>query len=262
MAKRSTNVVPLAVVKPVPFGQALQERYLSYALSTIMARSLPDVRDGLKPVHRRLLYAMRQLRLDPNSAFKKSARVVGDVIGQYHPHGDQSIYDALVRLAQEFAARYPLIEGQGNFGNIDGDNPAAMRYTEARLTEVARAMLAGIDENAVDFRPTYDGEESEPIVLPGAFPNLLANGAAGIAVGMATSIPPHNAGEICAAAIHLIGNPNATTADLLRHMPGPDFPTGGVLVEDQAALVAAYETGRGGFRLRAKWERVDGKHGT
>src|SRR5580693_4232945 len=249
MAKRN-NVVPLAAVKPVQFGQALSERYLSYALSTIMARSLPDVRDGLKPVHRRLLYAMRQLRLDPNSAFKKSARVVGDVIGQYHPHGDQSIYDALVRLAQEFAARYPLIEGQGNFGNIDGDNPAAMRYTEARLTEVARAMLAGIDEDAVDFRPTYDGEESEPVVLPGAFPNLLANGAAGIAVGMATSIPPHNAGEVCAAAIHLIANPKASTADLLEHMPGPDFPTGGILVEEKAALLTAYETGRGGFRLR------------
>src|SRR5271169_1751043 len=193
-----------------------------------MARSLPDVRDGLKPVHRRLMFAMRQLRLDPNSAFKKSARVVGDVIGQYHPHGDQSIYDALVRLAQQFSVRYPLIEGQGNFGNIDGDNAAAMRYTEARLTEVARALLSGIDEDAVDFRPTYDGEESEPIVLPGAFPNLLANGAAGIAVGMATSIPPHNAGEICAAAIHLVAHPNASTADLLEHMPGPDFPTGGI----------------------------------
>src|SRR5215217_3041419 len=204
MAKRSTNVVPLAMVKPVQFGDALQERYLSYALSTIMARSLPDVRDGLKPVHRRLLFAMRQLRLDPNSAFKKSARVVGDVIGQYHPHGDQSIYDALVRLAQEFAARYPLIEGQGNFGNIDGDNPAAMRYTEARLTEVAQAMLEGIDENAVDFRATYDGEGSEPVVLPANFPNLLANGAAGIAVGMATSIPPHNVAEICEALERLI----------------------------------------------------------
>src|SRR6201982_3480448 len=262
MAKRSTNVVPLAAVRPVPFGQALQERYLSYALSTIMARSLPDVRDGLKPVHRRLLYAMRQLRLDPNSAFKKGARVVGDVIGQYHPHGDQSICGALVRLAQEFSSRYPLIEGQGNFGNIDGDNPAAMRYTEARLTQVARAMLAGIDEDAVDFRPTYDGEENEPIVLPAAFPNLLANGAAGIAVGMATSIPPHNAGEVCAAAIHLIRHPQATTADLLQHMPGPDFPTGGVLVEDKAAIQSAYETGRGGFRVRARWSVEKGKHGT
>ncbi|MGE0221678.1 MAG: DNA topoisomerase IV subunit A [Acetobacteraceae bacterium] len=241
---------------------ALSERYLAYALSTIMSRSLPDVRDGLKPVHRRLIYAMHQLRLDPTAGFKKCARVVGDVIGKYHPHGDASVYDALVRLAQEFAARYPLVEGQGNFGNIDGDNPAAMRYTEARLTEVARAMLAGIDEDAVDFRPTYDGEESEPVVLPGAFPNLLANGAAGIAVGMATSIPPHNAGEICAAAIHLIRHPDATTADLLRHVPGPDFPTGGIIVEDQASILSAYETGRGGFRVRAKWDVEKGKHGT
>src|SRR5277367_6259655 len=261
MAKR-TNVVPLALVKPVPFGQALSERYLSYALSTIMARSLPDVRDGLKPVHRRLLYAMRQLRLDPNSAFKKSARVVGDVIGQYHPHGDQSIYDALVRLAQQFSVRYPLIEGQGNFGNIDGDNPAAMRYTEARLTAVAQALLEGIDQDAVDFRATYDGEEQEPLVLPGNFPNLLANGAAGIAVGMATSIPPHNAGEVCAAAVHLVRHPDAATAALLVHMPGPDFPTGGVLVEDRAAIEQAYETGRGGFRVRAKWAIEQGKHGT
>src|ERR1700735_3682637 len=249
-------------IRNVDFADALGERYLSYALSTIMSRSLPDVRDGLKPVHRRLIYGMHQLRLDPTAGFKKCARVVGDVMGKYHPHGDASIYDAMVRMAQDFAARYTLVEGQGNFGNVDGDNPAAMRYTEARLTEVARAMLSGIDEDAVDFRPTYDGEESEPIVLPGAFPNLLANGAAGIAVGMATSIPPHNAGEICAAAIHLIQYPAATTADLLRHMPGPDFPTGGVLVEDQAAILAAYETGRGGFRLRAKWEVEKGKHGT
>jgi len=241
---------------------ALSERYLAYALSTIMSRSLPDVRDGLKPVHRRLIYAMHQLRLDPAAGFKKCARVVGDVMGKYHPHGDASIYDAMVRMAQEFAARYPLVEGQGNFGNIDGDNPAAMRYTEARLTQVAAAMLTGIDDNTVDFRPTYDGEESEPVVLPGAFPNLLANGSAGIAVGMATSIPPHNAGEICAAAVHLIRHPDATVADLLRLMPGPDFPTGGVLVEDQAALQAAYETGRGGFRLRARWEVEKGKHGT
>ncbi len=241
---------------------ALSERYLAYALSTIMSRSLPDVRDGLKPVHRRLIYAMQLLRLDPSAGFKKCARVVGDVIGKFHPHGDVAVYEALVRLAQDFAARYPLVEGQGNFGNIDGDNPAAMRYTEARLTEVARAMLSGIDEDAVDFRPTYDGEESEPIVLPGAFPNLLANGAAGIAVGMATSIPPHNAGEICAAAIHLVRNPQATAADLLQHMPGPDFPTGGVLVEDKASILSAYETGRGGFRLRAKWAVERGKHGT
>jgi len=241
---------------------ALSERYLAYAMSTIMARSLPDVRDGLKPVHRRLIYAMQLLRLDPGTGFKKCARVVGDVMGKFHPHGDIAIYDALVRLAQEFASRYPLVEGQGNFGNVDGDNAAAMRYTEARMTDVAKAMLAGIDEDAVDFRPTYDGEESEPLVLPGAFPNLLANGAAGIAVGMATSIPPHNAGEICAAAIHLVRHPKATTADLLRLMPGPDFPTGGVLAEDPAAILSAYETGRGGFRLRARWEVERGKHGT
>src|SRR5215468_4192890 len=253
MAKRS-NVVPLSPIRPVQFGQALRERYLSYALSTIMARSLPDVRDGLKPVHRRLLYAMRQLRLDPNSAFKKSARVVGDVIGQYHPHGDQSIYDALVRLAQDFAARYPLIEGQGNFGNIDGDNPAAMRYTEARLTEVAEALLLGIDENAVDFRPNYDGTAQEPVVLPGGFPNLLANGAAGIAVGMATSIPPHNAGELCDALLHLIRTPNARIETLVDLVKGPDFPTGGVLVEPRASIVDAYKTGRGAFRLRARYE--------
>jgi topoisomerase-4 subunit A len=249
-------------VEDTRLTDALSERYLVYALSTIMSRSLPDVRDGLKPVHRRLIYAMHLLRLDPSAGFKKCARVVGDVIGKFHPHGELAVYDALVRLAQDFAARYPLVEGQGNFGNIDGDNPAAMRYTEARLTEVARAMLSGIDEDAVDFRSTYDGEESEPIVLPGAFPNLLANGAAGIAVGMATSIPPHNAGEVCAAAIHLIRHPEATTADLLRHMPGPDFPTGGVMVEDKASILSAYETGRGGFRLRAKWAVEKGKHGT
>ena len=249
-------------IEDTQLREALSERYLAYAMSTIMSRSLPDVRDGLKPVHRRLIYAMQLLRLDPGAGFKKCARVVGDVMGKFHPHGDASIYDAMVRMAQEFAARYPLVEGQGNFGNVDGDNPAAMRYTEARLTEVAAAMLAGISEDTVDFRPTYDGEESEPVVLPGAFPNLLANGAAGIAVGMATSIPPHNAGEICAAAIHLIRNPQATTADLLRHMPGPDFPTGGVLAEDAAAILTAYETGRGGFRLRARWEVERGKHGT
>ncbi len=244
-----------------PLADALSERYLAYALSTIMSRSLPDVRDGLKPVHRRLVYAMHQLRLDPASGFKKCARVIGDVIGKYHPHGEASVYDALVRLAQDFAARYPLVEGQGNFGNIDGDNPAAMRYTEARMTLVARAMLDGIDDDAVDFRPNYDGEESEPVVLPAGFPNLLANGATGIAVGMATSIPPHNAGEVCAAALALIANPHATTAELLAYMPGPDFPTGGVLVEDPAALQIAYETGRGGFRLRAAWEVEQRKHG-
>ncbi len=241
---------------------ALSERYLSYALSTIMSRSLPDVRDGLKPVHRRLIYAMHQLRLDPATGFKKCARIVGDVMGKYHPHGDAAIYDAMVRLAQEFAARYPLVEGQGNFGNVDGDNAAAMRYTEARLTEIAKSLLAGIDDDAVDFRPTYDGEESEPLVLPGGFPNLLANGAAGIAVGMATSIPPHNAGEVCAAAIHLVQHPDASTAALLAHMPGPDFPTGGVLVEDASDIEQAYETGRGGFRLRSRWAVEKGKHGT
>jgi topoisomerase IV subunit A len=253
MAKRTNNVVPLALVKPVSFGQALSERYLSYALSTIMARSLPDVRDGLKPVHRRLLYAMRQLRLDPNSAFKKSARVVGDVIGQYHPHGDQSIYDALVRLAQQFSVRYPLIEGQGNFGNIDGDNPAAMRYTEARLTEVAEALLSSIDEDSVDFRPNYDGSTEEPVVLPAAFPNLLANGSAGIAVGMATSVPPHNAGELCDALLHLIRTPNARIETLVDMVRGPDFPTGGILVEPHDSIVESYRTGRGSFRLRARW---------
>jgi topoisomerase IV subunit A len=249
-------------IQDASLSEALSERYLAYALSTIMSRSLPDVRDGLKPVHRRLVYAMHQLKLDPNAAFKKCARVVGDVMGKFHPHGDASIYDALVRLAQEFAARYPLVEGQGNFGNIDGDNAAAMRYTEARLTEVAKALLAGIDEDAIDFRPTYDGEESEPVVLPGAFPNLLANGSAGIAVGMATSIPPHNAGEVCAAAIHLIAHPDASISDLLVHMPGPDFPTGGLMVEDRASMLSAYETGRGGFRVRAKYTVEKGKHGT
>src|SRR5690349_21884365 len=256
-----SDLPPGGEIRDVDFADALGERYLSYALSTIMSRSLPDVRDGLKPVHRRILHAMHELRLDPGSGYKKCARVVGDVIGKFHPHGELAVYDALVRLAQDFAARYPLVEGQGNFGNIDGDNAAAMRYTEARLTEVAQAMLAGIDEDAVDFRQTYDGEEREPVVLPGAFPNLLANGAAGIAVGMATSIPPHNAGEACAAAIHLIRHPEATSADLVRLMPGPDFPTGGVLVEDKAAVLSAYETGRGGFRVRARWEVERGKYG-
>ena len=249
-------------IEDAPLADALSERYLAYALSTIMSRSLPDVRDGLKPVHRRLIFAMHQLRLDPTAGFKKCARVVGDVMGKFHPHGDASIYDALVRLAQDFAARYPLVDGQGNFGNIDGDNAAAMRYTEARLTEVARALLNGIDEDAIDFRATYDGNEEEPVVLPGGFPNLLANGAAGIAVGMATSIPPHNAGEVCAAAIAMVRNPNIPTAALLVNMPGPDFPTGGVLVEDRAAIESAYETGRGGFRLRAKWAVEQGRHGT
>jgi len=245
---------PAGEIREVRLVEALGERYLSYALSTIMSRSLPDVRDGLKPVHRRLLYAMQQLRLDPRSGFKKSARVVGDVIGKFHPHGDQAIYDALVRLAQNFALRYPLIDGQGNFGNIDGDNAAAMRYTEARLTDVAMALLEGIDEDAVDFRPTYDGEDQEPMVLPANFPNLLANGAQGIAVGMATSIPPHNVAEICDALLHLIKTPKATVAKLVEFMPGPDFPTGGVLVEDPATVVEAYKAGRGSLRLRARWE--------
>src|SRR5260221_3398724 len=246
-----------AEIRDTELADALGERYLSYALSTIMARSLPDVRDGLKPVHRRLLFAMRQLRLDPSSAFKKSARVVGDVIGQYHPHGDQSIYDALVRLAQEFSVRYPLIDGQGNFGNIDGDNPAAMRYTEARFTEVAEALLSGIDEDSVDFRPNSDGSTEEPIVLPAAFPNLLANGAAGIAVGMATSVPPHNAGELCDALLHLIRTPNARIETLVDMVKGPDFPTGGILVEPRDSIVESYKTGRGAFRLRARWAKEE-----
>ncbi len=247
-------------IRPAPLIDALSERYVAYALSTIMSRSLPDVRDGLKPVHRRLLYAMRVLRLDPRSGFKKCARVVGDVIGKFHPHGDTAVYDALVRLAQDFAARYPLVEGQGNFGNIDGDNAAAMRYTEARLTEVAEALLEGIDEDTVDFRDTYDGEDSEPVVLPAAFPNLLANGASGIAVGMATSIPPHNVDEICGALLHLLKSPNARTESLVKHVPGPDFPTGGILVEPRESVIQAYETGRGAFRLRCKWQVERLKH--
>jgi topoisomerase-4 subunit A len=256
------TLTPNGAERETRLADALSERYLAYALSTITARSLPDVRDGLKPVHRRLLWAMRQLRLDPEAGFKKCARIVGDVMGKYHPHGDAAIYEAMVRLAQDFAARYPLVEGQGNFGNIDGDNPAAMRYTEARLTEVAQALLEGIEEDAVDFRATYDGEEREPIVLPAAFPHLLANGAAGIAVGMATSIPPHNAGELCAAALELVRNPAAETRDLLRHIKGPDFPTGGILVEAPESIAEAYETGRGGFRVRAKWEVEKGKAGS
>ncbi len=249
-------------MESVDLREALETRYLAYALSTIMHRALPDVRDGLKPVHRRLLFAMRQLRLDPGSGFKKSARVVGDVIGKFHPHGDQAVYDALVRLAQDFAVRYPLIEGQGNFGNIDGDNPAAMRYTEARMTEVARLLLDGIDENAVDFRPTYDNSEMEPVVLPGAFPNLLANGASGIAVGMATNIPPHNAAELCDAALHLIKHPNARIEKLVEFVPGPDLPTGGVIVEPRETIVETYRTGRGSFRVRAIWHQEDQGRGT
>ena len=244
----------ISSVIETPFDAALSERYLVYALSTITARSLPDVRDGLKPVHRRLLWAMRLLRLDPAGAYKKSARVVGDVIGKYHPHGDQSVYDAMVRLAQDFALRYPLVDGQGNFGNIDGDNAAAYRYTEARLTAVAMQLMAGLDEGTVDFRPTYNGEEEEPEVFPGLFPNLLANGASGIAVGMATSIPPHNVGELIDAAAHLIDNPKAEDRSLMDFVAGPDFPTGGVLVDSREAIAEAYATGRGSFRLRARIE--------
>ncbi|HEX2803326.1 MAG TPA: DNA topoisomerase IV subunit A, partial [Sphingomicrobium sp.] len=245
-----------------PFDAALSERYLVYALSTITARSLPDVRDGLKPVHRRLLWAMRLLRLDPAGAFKKSARVVGDVIGKYHPHGDQSVYDAMVRLAQDFALRYPLVDGQGNFGNIDGDNAAAYRYTEARLTAVAMQLMAGVDEGTVDFRATYNGEEEEPEVFPGLFPNLLANGASGIAVGMATSIPPHNVGELIDAAVYLIDNPRAENRALTDFVGGPDFPTGGVLVDSGQSIADAYATGRGSFRLRASVSQEKEKGGS
>jgi topoisomerase-4 subunit A len=248
-------------IRPAPLSQALSERYLAYALSTITQRALPDVRDGLKPVHRRLLHAMRELGLNPQAGFKKCARVVGDVIGRFHPHGDQAVYDALVRLAQDFAVRYPLVEGQGNFGNVDGDNPAAMRYTESRLTAVAQALLEGLDEDAVDFRPNYDGAEREPVVLPAAFPNLLANGSNGIAVGMATSIPPHNAGELCAALLLLIDNPEVPESKVLKHIKGPDFPTGGVIVDDRAAIAEAYRTGRGSFRVRARWEKAEGPRG-
>lgn len=258
--------MPKAITAPdirdVGFAEALGERYLAYALSTIMSRSLPDVRDGLKPVHRRLLYAMRELHLDPASGYKKCARVVGDVIGKYHPHGDIAVYDALVRLAQSFAVRYPLIDGQGNFGNVDGDNAAAMRYTEARLTAVAELLLEGIDEDAVDFRTTYDGELVEPVVLPAKFPNLLANGASGIAVGMATSIPPHNVDEIAAALLHLIRFPKATIPKLVEFLPGPDFPSGGILVEETASILDAYRRGRGSFRLRARWHTEEGGRGT
>lgn len=249
-------------IVPVNLRSALEERYLAYALSTIMNRALPDVRDGLKPVHRRILYAMREMRLNPTGGYKKSAKVVGEVMGNFHPHGDQAIYDALVRLAQDFAVRYPLVDGQGNFGNVDGDNPAAMRYTEARMTTVAELLLRGIDEDAVDFRPTYDGEGQEPVVLPGAFPNLLANGSAGIAVGMATNIPPHNAAELCDAALHLIKFPNATHAKLMEIVPGPDFPTGGIIVSSRETLSETYKTGRGGIRVRARWEVEDLGRGT
>lgn len=253
---------PAGPVEAVNLKDALEERYLAYALSTIMHRALPDVRDGLKPVHRRILFAMRELKLNPESGYKKCAKIVGEVMGNYHPHGDQAIYDALVRLAQDFAVRFPMVDGQGNFGNVDGDNAAAMRYTESRLTSVAEALLDGIDEDTVDFRPTYDGTNQEPAVLPAAVPNLLANGATGIAVGMATSIPPHNIEELANALLHLIKYPNATVAKLVEFVPGPDFPTGGVIVEPRDSVLEAYKTGRGGFRVRARWHKEDGGRGT
>src|SRR5271155_1547294 len=251
-----------AEVHEVMLRDALEQRYLAYALSTIMHRALPDARDGLKPVHRRILYGMRLLRLDPDAPFKKSAKIVGDVMGNFHPHGDQAIYDALVRLAQDFASRYPLVDGQGNFGNVDGDNAAAYRYTEARLTEAAGLLLDGIDEDAVDFRPNYDGVTEEPSVLPAAIPNLLANGSQGIAVGMATAVPPHNIAELCEAALHLIDQPNARTKTLLKFVPGPDFPTGGVVVDPPETIAEAYAIGRRSFRLRARWKTEETGRGT
>ena len=262
MGKRQLPPEEPAEIHEVMLRDALEERYLAYALSTIMHRALPDARDGLKPVHRRILYGMRLLRLDPGTPFKKSAKIVGDVMGSFHPHGDQAIYDAMVRLAQDFASRYPLVDGQGNFGNIDGDNPAAYRYTEARMTEVARLLLEGIDEDGVEFRPNYDGQTKEPVVMPGGFPNLLANGAQGIAVGMATSIPPHNAAELCDAALHLIDKPDAKSKALLKWVKGPDFPTGGIVVDSKESIAEAYMTGRGSFRTRAKWTQEEGARGT
>ncbi|MBB3446437.1 DNA topoisomerase IV subunit A [Sinorhizobium sp. B11] len=244
-------------IQPVDLKAALEERYLRYALSTIMHRALPDVRDGLKPVHRRIVYAMNDMGLRPNAAFRKCAKIVGEVMGNYHPHGDQSIYDALARLAQDFSQRYTLVNGQGNFGNIDGDSPAAMRYTESKMTAVSELLLEGIDQDAVDFRDTYDESNSEPIVLPGAFPNLLANGSSGIAVGMATSIPSHNVHEVCDAALHLIKHPDATVEKLVEFIPGPDFPTGGIIIDNRESIIESYRTGRGGFRVRAKWETED-----
>jgi topoisomerase IV subunit A len=262
MGKRQIPPEEPAEIHEVPLRDALEERYLAYALSTIMHRALPDARDGLKPVHRRILYGMDLLGLDPRAAFKKSAKIVGDVMGSFHPHGDQAIYDAMVRLAQDFSSRYPLVDGQGNFGNIDGDNPAAYRYTEARMTEVARLLLDGIDEDGVEFRLNYDGQSKEPVVLPGGFPNLLANGAQGIAVGMATSIPPHNAAELCDAALHLIEKPDAKSKALLKWVKGPDFPTGGIVVDSKEAIVEAYTTGRGSFRTRSRWTQEEGARGT
>src|SRR5258708_5339257 len=251
-----------AEIHEVPLREALEERYFNYALSTIMHRALPDARDGLKPVHRRILYGMRLLRLDPGTPFKKSAKIVGDVMGSFHPHGDQAIYDAMVRLAQGFFSRYPLVDGQGNFGNVDGDNAAAYRYTEARMTEVARLLLDGIDEDGVEFRANYDGQSKEPVVLPGGFPNLLANGAQGIAVGMATSIPPHNAAEVCDAALQQIDKPQAKSRALLNCVRGRDFPTGGIVVDSKEAIAEAYATGRGSFRVRARWKQEEGARGT
>ncbi|MEM1130435.1 MAG: DNA topoisomerase (ATP-hydrolyzing), partial [Pseudomonadota bacterium] len=249
------NVTPSE--KAEPLRRAIGARYLTYALSTIMHRALPDARDGLKPVHRRILYAMRELRLSASGGFRKSAKISGDVMGNYHPHGNQAIYDAMARLAQDFNVRYPLVDGQGNFGNIDGDNPAAERYTEARLTAAAEALMEGLNENAVDFRDNYDGTLQEPEVLTAAFPNLLANGSSGIAVGMATNIPPHNIGELVDACLHLIKAPGARDETLDEHVPGPDFPTGGIIVEPRESIIEAYRTGRGAFRLRARWEVED-----
>ncbi len=254
------KIEPVEVAEPL--SRAIGERYLTYALSTIMHRALPDARDGLKPVHRRILFAMRELRLSATSAFRKSAKIAGDVMGNYHPHGDAAIYDAMARLAQDFNVRYPLVDGQGNFGNIDGDNPAASRYTEARLTAIAETLMEGLTENAVDFRPNYDGTLEEPVVMPAAFPNLLANGSSGIAVGMATNIPPHNLDELIQGCHALLRNPDLTTAELVDLIPGPDFPTGGVMVEPRAVMLDAYETGRGSFRTRAKWQVEDLGRGT
>src|SRR5271157_594992 len=253
MGKRLIPPEP-ADIENIDLREALEQRYLAYALSTIMHRALPDARDGLKPVHRRILYGMRLLRLDPGATFKKAAKIVGDVMGNFHPHGDQAIYDALVRLAQDFSSRFPLVDGQGNFGNIDGDNAAAYRYTEARMTDVARLLMEGVEEDAVDWRDNYSGDTQEPVVMPSAVPNLLANGAQGIAVGMATSIPPHNIAELCDAALYLIAHPGAETEALTQFVLGPDFPTGGVVIDDRHAIVETYKTGRGGFRLRARWE--------
>lgn len=257
--KNSNFEKPIPFITTEPLSRAIGERYLQYALSTIMHRALPDARDGLKPVHRRILYAMRELKLAANSGFRKSAKISGDVMGNYHPHGDAAIYDAMARLAQDFNVRYPLVDGQGNFGNIDGDNPAASRYTEARLTKIAQSLMEGLSENAVDFQENYDGTLTEPIVFPASFPNLLANGASGIAVGMATNIPPHNLDELISACIHLVKAPNARDETLMDYIPGPDFPTGGIIVEPYDNILDAYRTGRGSFRLRSKWieEKLD-----